>query len=94
MPSVADCTGGAGDVATIESATAAADLGAVAGRSSYVSLSHRRMRGSASHEDDDDDDENNAENPPPVLMCALLDHLHSHSVMHVVQRLLLSSPAL
>jgi hypothetical protein len=29
---------------------------------------------------------------PPVLMCALFDHLHSHSIMHIVQRLLLPSP--
>ncbi|KAL7469085.1 hypothetical protein ACHAXS_009352 [Conticribra weissflogii] len=32
-------------------------------------------------------------NSPPMLMCALFDHLHSHSMMHIVQRLLLPSPA-
>lgn len=32
-------------------------------------------------------------NAPPMLMCALFDHLHSHSVMHIIQRLLLPSPA-
>ena len=31
-------------------------------------------------------------NAPPMLMCALLDHIHSHSVMHVIQRLLVPSP--
>ena len=30
---------------------------------------------------------------PPMLMCALFDHLHSHSIMHIVQRLLLPSSA-
>ena len=30
---------------------------------------------------------------PPMLMCALFDHLHSHSIMHIVQRLLLPSVA-
>ena len=29
---------------------------------------------------------------PPILMCALLDHLHSHSIMHILQRLLVPSP--
>ena len=32
-------------------------------------------------------------NAPPMLMCALFDNLHSHSIMHVVQRLLLPSAA-
>lgn len=31
-------------------------------------------------------------NAPPMLMCALLDHLHSHSIMHILQRLLAPSP--
>jgi hypothetical protein len=31
-------------------------------------------------------------NAPPMLMCALLDHLHSHSIMHILQRLLIPSP--
>ena len=31
-------------------------------------------------------------NAPPMLMCALLDHLHSHSIMHILQRLLVPSP--
>jgi hypothetical protein len=30
---------------------------------------------------------------PPMLMCALFDHLHSHSIMHIIQRLLLPSAA-
>jgi len=39
--------------------------------------------------DEDDDDD---EDKPPMLMCALFDHLHSYSIMHIVQRLLLPSP--
>lgn len=31
-------------------------------------------------------------NAPQMLMCALLDHLHSHSIMHILQRLLVPSP--
>ncbi|KAL3801930.1 hypothetical protein HJC23_010274 [Cyclotella cryptica] len=30
---------------------------------------------------------------PPMLMCALFDHLHSHSIMHIIQRLLIPSTA-
>ena len=29
---------------------------------------------------------------PPMLMCALFDHMHSYSMMHIVQQLLLPSP--
>ena len=34
----------------------------------------------------------NINNVPPILMCALFDHMHSHSIMHIIQRLLLPSP--
>jgi len=30
---------------------------------------------------------------PPMLMCALFDQLHSYSIMHIVQRLLIPSPS-
>ena len=34
----------------------------------------------------------NINDVPPILMCAFFDHMHSHSIMHIIQRLLLPSP--
>jgi len=69
--------------------------------SDYVSFS--RQTSNSGNSSDNTSDEATAvpsscakfpsKHAPPMLMCALFDQLHSYSIMHIVQRLLIPSPS-
>jgi len=71
--------------------------------SDYVSFSRQTSNSGNSSDNTSSDNEATAvpsscakfpsKHAPPMLMCALFDQLHSYSIMHIVQRLLIPSPS-